>query len=150
MAVSAARVAGLAARRRVVPAAAVAPAALLATVTAAIPAAALRATPGNMSDLAALVALLAGSAAARATVAAGAGGGLIRAVARDVAGLAAAIAWLFLLWRLAFAAQMAFFAAVVACRVALRRAVAGLMGGIAALNGILADCLSISIYMTLK
>lgn len=97
-----------------------------ALVAAAVAAGAHIAVAGNVSDLATPVALL-----AVATHRAGAASGLLCAVTGDVTGLSAAVARLLLLRSWALAAQVALLAAVVAGRVALGRAVAGLMGSVA-------------------
>jgi hypothetical protein len=97
VAVSAARVAGLLATAK----------ATLSTTAAGV-AAALAAVTSNVSDLAALVAFLASAAAGReaaaALVAVACGG--LSAVARDVAGLTAAVAGLFLGGLRAFTADV--------------------------------------------
>ncbi|KAF2156175.1 hypothetical protein K461DRAFT_91738 [Myriangium duriaei CBS 260.36] len=103
----------------------------VATAEPTLAAEAATAVAGNVADLAALVALHAatGGTAERATT-----GGTTRlgALARHMAGLTAAIAGLLLLRVLAFAAQVALLAAVVAGGVALVGAVTSLVAGVAA------------------
>lgn len=106
-----------------------------ATAATALVGAGIRAVPGNMTGLAALVALASGAALHTAAAATTNGRGLA-AITRDVAGLSAAVACLvprILVGRSgAVAAHMALLAAVVASRGSLLGAVTGLVSKITA------------------